>query len=78
MPRAGLAAQVSCSVTHLQNIEAGVVPHRGDVLPRLLAALDAAEHDKKERPGRVQVDQGAHKLTDDGGRYATVQDPSAP
>jgi len=42
--RTALAVYAGCSVTHLQNIEAGVIPHTGEVMPRVLAALDAWQH----------------------------------
>ncbi len=43
LSRASLAARAKCSVTHLANIEAGVVPSYGDVLPRLFEALNELE-----------------------------------
>jgi len=43
MSRATLAALARCSVTHLANIEAGVVPSQGTVMPRILQALNELE-----------------------------------
>lgn len=41
--RAQLASRAGCSLTYLATIEAGVLPVRSDVLPRVLAALAALE-----------------------------------
>jgi predicted transcriptional regulator len=41
--RAELAALAQCSVTHLQNIEAGVIPNGGIVMPRILGTLSNLE-----------------------------------
>ena len=43
MSRAALAARAGCSVTYLQNIEAGVLPELSRVMPRLEAALEELE-----------------------------------
>jgi ribosome-binding protein aMBF1 (putative translation factor) len=43
LARTALAARAPCSVTHLQNIEAGVIPQNGNVVPLILKALDDAE-----------------------------------
>lgn len=44
--RPQLAARAGCSLTYLQTIEAGIVPARSEVLPRVLAALDALEAER--------------------------------
>lgn len=41
--RAALAARAGCSVTYLQNIEAGAVPRLSEVMPRLEAELTHLE-----------------------------------
>lgn len=38
-----LAALAGCSLSYLSNVEAGCVPRRGDVLPRIIAALEARD-----------------------------------
>lgn len=43
LARLALAARAGCSLTTLANIEAGIVPRRSEVLPRILEALDRAE-----------------------------------
>jgi transcriptional regulator with XRE-family HTH domain len=40
-----LAIAAGCSLPSVANIEAGVMPRRSEVVPRLLAALDAAERE---------------------------------
>ncbi len=41
--RLELAIRSKCSVTSLAQIEAGLLPHRGEVLPRVVAALERLE-----------------------------------
>ena len=38
-----LAIAARCSLPSVANLEAGVLPRRSEVVPRILAALDAAE-----------------------------------
>lgn len=45
--RPALAARVGCSVTYLQNIEAGVVPQLSRVMPRIEAALAQLEAERR-------------------------------
>jgi hypothetical protein len=48
-------------VTHLENIEAGVVPRSGLVMPRLLAALA-----ELERSAQNEVEPGGEAELDGG------------
>ncbi len=46
LSRHALAAHAGCSVTYLQNIEAGVIPGLSRVLPRIEATLAQLESEQ--------------------------------
>jgi predicted transcriptional regulator len=45
MTQRQLAIAADCSLPSVANLEAGVLPRRSEVVPRILAALDAAERE---------------------------------
>jgi predicted transcriptional regulator len=45
MTQRELAIAADCSLPSVGNLEAGVLPRRSEVVPRILAALDAAERE---------------------------------
>jgi transcriptional regulator with XRE-family HTH domain len=45
MTQRQLAIAAGCSLPSVSNLEAGVLPRRSEVVPRILAALDAAERE---------------------------------
>jgi predicted transcriptional regulator len=47
LTRAQLAARAGCSLTYLQNIEAGVIPKLSLVMPRVEAVLDGLEAEER-------------------------------
>jgi predicted transcriptional regulator len=47
LTRATLAARAGCSLTYLQNIEAGVIPKLSLVMPRVEAVLDGLEAEER-------------------------------
>lgn len=51
LSRARLAGLARCSVTSIDNLEAGYVPERSAVLFRVLAVLDEIEDATPERAG---------------------------
>jgi predicted transcriptional regulator len=50
LTRVQLAVRAALSVTHLANIEAGVIPAGGAAFGRVLDALSVAEAEKKSSP----------------------------
>jgi transcriptional regulator with XRE-family HTH domain len=69
LTRAQLAIRAAVSLTHLANIEAGVLPATGDALGRILDALAVVEAEPK--PGPRAATLGPTQITDAaGGRGA--------
>jgi len=50
LTRADVAALAGCSMTYLQNLEAGVIPRRSEVLPRVCEALGLSLKDEGSAP----------------------------
>lgn len=46
LSQAALAGMAGCSIAFLGNLERGYVPARSEVIPRLLAAIDAYNDDE--------------------------------
>jgi ribosome-binding protein aMBF1 (putative translation factor) len=55
LSRARLAGLARCSVTSIDNLEAGYVPERSAVLFRVLAVLDEIEDATPERAGEQRA-----------------------
>lgn len=69
MTRARLAVAANCSITYLQNIEAGVLPsRRSQVMPRLIAALDRLERDEADATRPTSNAAGSSRGVADTGR----------
>lgn len=55
LTRAALAVEAGCSLTHLENIEAGLVPRRGHVLDRVFAVLALNDDEGPGSPPSVNL-----------------------
>jgi predicted transcriptional regulator len=69
--RTALAVYAGCSLSHLQNIEQGAIPTHGDVVPKVLAALDELETQNEIEPG-VGAPSSIKTTADAGGGQGAV------